>query len=63
MPLSVIYFDEYYCQNSVGDTFHPMVDFSGNWTINGDKTTLTEIIKLCNIPEDEALMLKLRYGG
>ena len=43
-------------------TYHPRFK-NGHWCIGYYRSSLREIAKKCNIPEDEVLILKLKYGG
>jgi hypothetical protein len=35
----------------------------GKWYFHNTQYSLTELGKICKIPEDELIILKLKYGG
>ena len=44
-------------------TYYPTFR-NGKWYLVGSLArSFSQIVALCNIPEDEALILKLKYGG
>lgn len=64
MPREVIYFQEYYYKNSVGDMFSPMIDREINrWSMGGIEMSFDEVADLCKIPEDERIVIKLTYSA
>ncbi len=55
---------EYVYTGITGAIYHPTFK-DGKWYLGGLYSDLTfyDIIYLCEIPDDEALILKLKYGG
>ncbi len=62
MAEQILYFKEYKGKDEFGYTVHPYFGSSG-WCMNGKTYTLEDIGKRCNIPRDELLILKLKYGA
>lgn len=56
------YFREYEIISNEGYMLWSHVNEDGNWYLYPGHRRLSEIGKICNIPEDELLMLKLKYG-
>lgn len=59
-------FTEYYCYDLYGGVIFPYFDTKSKiWKMKcrGIEFSTDEIITLCNIPEDEAIILKLKYGN
>jgi hypothetical protein len=52
---------EYKFTGLSGDTYHPRVQ-NGQWALILP-CSFYDIVYWCNIPDDEALILKLKYGG
>lgn len=55
---------EYDYTGVTGAIYHPVFKDS-KWQLNGIDYTYSfyDIVYLCRIPDDEALILKLKYGG
>ena len=54
---------EYKFVSITGNTYHPYFANSKWYLVGGLPRKLDNIAYLCDIPEDEILMLKLKYGG
>ena len=53
-----------YSFTSITDTvYHPIFKDSKWYLIGVFPRSLNNIIDLCDIPDDEAVILKLKYGG
>jgi hypothetical protein len=63
MAENILYFDEYLGSDEYGNIVHPYLDSKGCWCMNGRHLTIQQIGNLCNIPEDELIILKLKYGS
>jgi hypothetical protein len=46
-----------------GEVYHPVFKDSKWYLVDHLPRMLSNIIHLCNIPEDEAVILKLKYGS
>ena len=42
--------------------YYPMFT-KGKWYLTGISMPLDQVAKMCNIPEDVVLFLKIKYGG
>lgn len=63
----VTYFNEYSHKDpETGDTYHPYFVIEGSdkgkWKMHNWPITVAELGWLCDIPEDELIILKLKYG-
>jgi len=47
---------------SVGSSYHPYIS-NGVWCLITSERPFLDIVYMCRIPDDEAVMLKLKYGG
>ena len=57
-----IFFTEYTYTGLTGNVYHPYFD-NGNWyVIPHNPTTFLNMVYLCRIPDEDALLLKLKYG-
>ena len=62
MSTSCWIFDEYISTFEKIGYKHPIFFLDDGWYIGGRKVSVGMVIQECNIPEDEAIMLKLTYG-
>jgi hypothetical protein len=55
---------EYAYTGITGQIYHPTIK-NGKWYINplNGPVTFYDVVYLCRIPDDDALMLRLKYGG
>lgn len=57
-----ICFDEYPYHSTYNLAVYPVV-VDGVWWLDGAVYQIEEIGKMCDIPEDELIFMKLKYGG
>ena len=54
---------EYIHTGLSGEVYHPVFE-NGRWSIGFlSPVSIYDIAYLCEIPDDEVLLLKLKYGG
>ena len=53
----------YYPYRGISGTMYCACFRKDKWFLGSAEVTLTELGKLCNIPEEELILLKLKYGG
>ena len=58
---------QYHYVGLTGTKYHPVFN-KGKWYLGGlsgqyNDLSFYDIVYMCKIPDDEALMLRLRYGG
>jgi len=56
--------EEYTFNGISGEKYHPTIK-DGKWYVNpmAGPVRFLDVVYLCRIPEDEATILKLKYGG
>lgn len=61
---NVIYLDEYPFKGFNGTVYYPYFK-NGYWYLISEwhPVNFLNLITLCDIPHDEAIVLKLKYGG
>jgi len=59
-----IFLKEYSFKGLSGQTYHPSIK-DGRWYLlpGAHPTDFLIVVWKCNIPDDEAMLLKLKYGG
>lgn len=55
---------EYTFEGITGEKYHPTIK-NGKWYVipMGGPVTFYDVVYLCRIPDEDALMLRLKYGG
>jgi hypothetical protein len=54
---------EYKFVSITGSVYHPIFKDSKWYLVGVFPRTLDNIVHLCNIPDEDAVFLKLKYGG
>ena len=61
---SEVIMEEYTFTGISGQQYHPTIK-DGKWYVTpmGGPVRFLDVVYLCRIPEDDAFMLRLKYGG